>query len=65
MLYEIFFPLKEFFFGFNLFRYITFRTLGAAFTSFLFVLILMPYFIKFMKEKQFKQTEREFDQPHT
>jgi phospho-N-acetylmuramoyl-pentapeptide-transferase len=60
MLYEILFPLKEFFFGFNLFRYITFRTLGAAFTSFLFVLILMPYFIKFMKEKQFKQTEREF-----
>jgi len=60
MLYEIFFPLKEFFFGFNLFRYITFRTLGAMFTSFLLVLILMPYFIKFIKEKQFRQTEREF-----
>ncbi|MGC8767457.1 MAG: phospho-N-acetylmuramoyl-pentapeptide-transferase [Brevinematia bacterium] len=60
MLYEIFYPLKEIFFGFNLFKYITFRTFSAIITSFVLVLILMPPFIKYISKLQFKQVEREF-----
>ncbi|MCX8029020.1 MAG: phospho-N-acetylmuramoyl-pentapeptide-transferase [Brevinematales bacterium] len=60
MLYEIFFPLRDLFFGFNLFKYITFRTLMASLTSFLIVFLLMPKFIEIVSNLQFKQTEREF-----
>lgn len=60
MLYEIFFPLREWFFGFNIFKYITFRTLMASLTSFLIVFFLMPRFIKLISELQFRQSEREF-----
>lgn len=35
MLYYIFYPLRDLWFGFNVFRYITFRAAGAAILSFL------------------------------
>ncbi len=35
MLYYIFYPLKEYWFGFNIFYYITFRAAGAAVVAFL------------------------------
>lgn len=60
MLYEIFYPLKEIFFGFNILKYITFRALSAALTSFVLVFILMPAFIKYISNLQFRQVEREF-----
>lgn len=60
MFYEIFFPLREWFFGFNLFKYITFRALMASLTSFTIVVLLMPWFIKLASELQFRQSEREF-----
>ncbi|MFN4244613.1 MAG: phospho-N-acetylmuramoyl-pentapeptide-transferase [Brevinematia bacterium] len=60
MFYEIFFPLRDYFFGFNLFKYITFRTLGASLTSFLLAFWLFPRFIDIMLKLQFKQSEREF-----
>ncbi|MCS7299322.1 MAG: phospho-N-acetylmuramoyl-pentapeptide-transferase [Spirochaetia bacterium] len=60
MLYDVFFPLRDWFFGFNLFRYITFRTLMASLTAFLIVFIIMPKFIEVVSRLQFKQNEREF-----
>ncbi len=39
MLYHIFYPLHEVWFGFNVFRYITFRASAAALTAFVFSLV--------------------------
>ncbi len=49
MLYHLFCSLKEVFFGFNVFRYITFRAVGAIITAFLLSIILGPYVIKLLK----------------
>jgi phospho-N-acetylmuramoyl-pentapeptide-transferase len=51
MLYRIFYPLHEFFIGFNLFRYISFRTAMACISSFAIFMIFAPFFIRFMKRK--------------
>ncbi|MCX6348708.1 MAG: phospho-N-acetylmuramoyl-pentapeptide-transferase [Candidatus Aureabacteria bacterium] len=39
MFYYLFYPLKEFWFGFNIFRYITFRAAGAAIMAFVLTLL--------------------------
>ncbi len=39
MLYHIFFPLRDLWFGFNIFRYITFRAAGGALTAFLIAVV--------------------------
>jgi len=49
MLYHLLYPLRELFFPFNLFRYITFRSAYAAFTAFIIVLIWMPHFVRFLR----------------
>ncbi|MDP8218186.1 MAG: phospho-N-acetylmuramoyl-pentapeptide-transferase [Candidatus Theseobacter exili] len=49
MLYKLFIPLKEFFFGFNVFRYITFRSAAAAATSMFFCIIVGPFIIRWLK----------------
>lgn len=49
MLYHIFYPLSDYFFGFNVFRYVTFRAGGAFFISFFIVLALWPWTIKRLK----------------
>ena len=46
MLAELLYPLRDAFVGFNLFKYITFRTAGAAVTALLLTLLLLPPFIK-------------------
>lgn len=45
MLYYLFYPLRDFFFGFNVFKYITFRAAGAAITALVLSFILGPYII--------------------
>lgn len=50
MFYYILYPLREVWFGFNIFRYITFRAAGAAVTAFLIALILGKPIIKKLKE---------------
>ncbi len=60
MFYYLLYPLKEFWFGFNVFRYITFRAGMAAFTAFLFTVFVTPFFIKWMriiKAGQYVRTE--------
>ena len=46
MLYYLLYPLRDIFFGFNVFRYISFRAAGAAVTAFIFSMILGPYLIR-------------------
>jgi len=59
MLYHILYPLSQSFSAFNLFKYITFRSviafLFAAFVS----IIWGKYFIEFMQKKQFGQVVRD------
>ena len=42
--------LRDVFFGFNIFKYITFRAAMAAVTTFLFCIIIGPFFIKKLRK---------------
>lgn len=59
MLYHLFYPLHTSFIGFNVFRYITFRSIGAAVAAFLIVLVLAPLFIRTMRRLQIGQVVRD------
>ncbi|MDD5423605.1 MAG: phospho-N-acetylmuramoyl-pentapeptide-transferase, partial [Candidatus Omnitrophica bacterium] len=58
MLHYIFYPLRDLWFGFNVFKYITFRAVMAALTAFVMSLILGPIIIKWFKELNFGQNIR-------
>lgn len=49
MLYHLLYPLRDFIFAFNIFRYITFRAAMAALTAFVLSLIFGPPLIKKLK----------------
>jgi phospho-N-acetylmuramoyl-pentapeptide-transferase len=49
MLYHLFYPLRDFIFAFNVFRYITFRAAMAALTAFVLSLIFGPLLINKLK----------------
>lgn len=48
MLYYLLYPLREYFFGFNVFRYITFRAACAAVTALVLSLMLGPMVIRLL-----------------
>ena len=48
MLYHLLYPLREFFFGFNVFRYITVRAACAGATAFLLCVLLGSQFIRWL-----------------
>ncbi|MBU1661851.1 MAG: phospho-N-acetylmuramoyl-pentapeptide-transferase, partial [Chloroflexi bacterium] len=58
MLYHLLFPLSALFSGFNVFRYITFRCIGAALTAFILVLMATPQFIRLIQRYQIGQVVR-------
>ena len=58
MLYYLFYPLRDLWFGFNVFRYITFRAAMASLTAFLICLIFGPYIINWLKKLNFGQNIR-------
>ncbi len=64
MLYHLLYPLHTIFIGFNVFRYITFRSILAAVTAFLIVIVLGSWFIRSMKRMQIGQVIRD-DGPET
>ena len=64
MLYHLLYPLHTVFIGFNVFRYITFRSIAAAVTAFLIVIIFGNWFIGTMKRMQIGQVVRD-DGPET
>jgi phospho-N-acetylmuramoyl-pentapeptide-transferase len=59
MLLSLLYPLHVEFSFLNVFKYITFRTFGAAITSVLFCMLLGPWFIAYMQKKQMKQVVRD------
>jgi phospho-N-acetylmuramoyl-pentapeptide-transferase len=58
MLYHLLFPLHKYFIVFNVFRYVTFRTGGAIFTSLVISLLFGPPLIKKLKQCQIQQQIR-------
>ena len=64
MLYHLLYPLHTSLSGLNVFRYITFRTIGGAVTAFIIVLLLGPLFIRTMRRFQIGQVVRD-DGPET
>ena len=59
MLYHLFYPLREFWFGFNVFRYITFRAAMASVTAFLVTLIVAPVVIRWLTRLKMGQRVRQ------
>ncbi len=59
MLFHLFYPLRDVFGGFNVFRYISFRTIWAVITALALVLILGPWLIRKLQEMQIGQHIRE------
>ena len=64
MLYHLLYPLHTSLSGLNVFRYITFRSIGGAVTAFLIVLFLGKIFIRTMRHFQIGQVVRD-DGPAT
>ncbi len=60
MFYHIFYPLAKYSIIFNLFRYITFRTMYASVTSFVLTIIFLPIFIKKVKKLGLKEKIYEY-----
>ncbi|MFH1877901.1 MAG: phospho-N-acetylmuramoyl-pentapeptide-transferase [Candidatus Omnitrophota bacterium] len=58
MLYHLLYPLKNLWFGFNIFKYITFRASMAACTSFAICLIFGPAIIKCLRNLEVGQFVR-------
>ena len=58
MFYYLFAPLKEWWFGFNVFRYITFRTAMASVTAFLLTLLIAPAVIQWLTSMKVGQRIR-------
>lgn len=64
MLYHLLYPLRDEFIVFNVFKYITFRTLAALFTAMFVYFFLGRHWINFLRARQFGQVIRS-DGPQT
>ncbi len=52
MLYELLYPLRDYFFIFNVFQYLTFRAAGAVITSLIISFFIGPKIIRTLKFRQ-------------
>lgn len=59
MFYHLLYPLREFWFGFNVFRYITFRAVMASITAFLLTLVIAPAVIRWLTRLKVGQNIRQ------
>ncbi|MDO9041815.1 MAG: phospho-N-acetylmuramoyl-pentapeptide-transferase [Desulfocapsaceae bacterium] len=64
MFYHLLYPLHTTISGFNVFRYITVRSIGGAMTAFLLMILLGPMFIRALRRFQIGQVVRD-DGPET
>lgn len=64
MFYYLLFPLREYISGFNLFRYITFRSAWAAITALVISFFVGPYIIKKLRQHEIGEEIRA-DGPQT
>lgn len=58
MLYHFLYPLRDAFFGFNVFRYITFRSAGAVLTALIVSFLLGPFLIAWLRKIKVGQQVR-------
>ena len=58
MLYYLLYPLREIFFGFNVFGYISFRAVGAALTALIISFLFGPKIIRILQSRQIGETIR-------
>ena len=65
MLYNLLYPLAEYFQPFNLFKYLTFRTGGATMTAMIISFLIGPYVIRWLKSKQGSGQPIRADGPET
>ena len=56
MLYHLLFPLAKYSIVFNVFRYISFRSIGAFITALLFTLLVGPSFVRMLQKKAAVET---------
>jgi phospho-N-acetylmuramoyl-pentapeptide-transferase len=64
MFYYLFYPLREFWFAFNVFRYVTFRAAMAGVTAFVVSVVFGPAIIRWLKAVNFSQSiRREYVEP--
>lgn len=59
MLYHLLYPLHNYFSALNVFRYITFRAIGATLTAFLILLLFGGKFIRALQRNQIGQVVRD------
>ena len=58
MFYHLLYPLHEFFFGFNVFKYISFRAVGAAITALIISFLIGPMIIRTLQSRQIGEVIR-------
>lgn len=63
MLYHLLVPLSQHWGALNVFRYPSFRIIGAALTSLLIMFIFFPHFINYLKKKQYGESNVREDTP--
>lgn len=63
MLYYLLYPLREYFFAFNVFKYITFRTVFSGITAFLITVIFAPPIIRRLRILKVGETIRQKECP--
>ena len=59
MLYHLLYPLHDSISAFNVFRYLTFRSIAAALTALLIAFVLGPVLIRLLEDRQIGQTIRD------
>jgi phospho-N-acetylmuramoyl-pentapeptide-transferase len=59
MLYHLLYPLHDTISAFNVFRYLTFRSIAAALTALLLAFVLGPVLIRLLEDRQIGQTIRD------
>ncbi|MDR1125811.1 MAG: phospho-N-acetylmuramoyl-pentapeptide-transferase [Deltaproteobacteria bacterium] len=64
MFYHLLVPLSEYFTVFNVFRYITFRSVWALLTALLVAIVLGPRFISMLRRLKFGQPILEYVEAH-
>ena len=59
MLFKLFFYLKDLYSPFNVFRYVSFRTIAALVTALAISLLLYPWFIRTLRKRQIGEVVRD------
>jgi len=59
MLYHLLVPMAESISALNVFRYLTFRSIGAALTALVITFVMAPLLIRLLQDRQVGQMVRE------